>query len=447
MHLLDSALVFTQKSFFEAGLTEPDPDPGNKLYSTRILGDIYFEKGDDQKALSYYREYLPGFIRFNKPPFAKYKQYNRDLGFVFNSMAKIFEKRGQIDSAIFYAKQAFANAQEYQDQENLFTAATLLSNYYEGKDEHAAFSYLKIATQAKDSMISSDKIKQAQILSFNEQVREKENAEADAKEAARDRMIIIISTILVAIISSLIWYRIRQLRLKYKTILEQKEVEKLKAKYEKQLLELEASALRAQMNPHFIFNCLNSIKALMQEQKTEKGVMYLTIFSKLIRTLFNNADKKEISIYDEIETCKYYLQLEAMRFDTKFSYAVNIENNIDLKSIHVPALIIQPFIENAIWHGIIPRNSGGHISLNVVRKNGVIEIIIDDDGIGRETSQQNKSASGLAHKSRGVNLTQSRLELNNLLQQRQAKLKIIDKKDENDVATGTTVIIKIKEDA
>src|SRR5260221_8539796 len=109
-------------------------------------------------------------------------------------------------------------------------------------------------------------------------------------------MIIIISTILVAIISSLIWYRIRQLRLKYKTILEQKEVEKLKAKYEKQLLELEASALRAQMNPHFIFNCLNSIKALMQEQKTEKGVMYLTIFSKLIRTLFNNADKKEISI-------------------------------------------------------------------------------------------------------------------------------------------------------
>ena len=121
------------------------------------------------------------------------------------------------------------------------------------------------------------------------------------------------------------------------------------------MLELEAKALRAQMNPHFIFNCLNSIKSLIQQHEEEKSVTYLTTFSKLIRTLFNNADKKEISLYDEIETCKLYLQLEAMRFDTKFSYSVNVDENIDLKSIQVPALIIQPFIENAIWHGIVPR--------------------------------------------------------------------------------------------
>ena len=131
--------------------------------------------------------------------------------------------------------------------------------------------------------------------------------------------------------------------------------ERIKAAHEKELLELEAKALRAQMNPHFIFNCLNSIKSLIQQHEEEKSVTYLTTFSKLIRTLFNNADKKEISLYDEIETCKLYLQLEAMRFDTKFSYSVNIDEDIDLKSIHVPALIIQPFIENAIWHGIVPK--------------------------------------------------------------------------------------------
>lgn len=222
--------------------------------------------------------------------------------------------------------------------------------------------------------------------------------------------------------------------------------EQEKAKHEKDLLELEAKALRAQMNPHFIFNCLNSIKSMMQEQQTEKGIIYLTTFSKLIRTLFNNADKKLISLYDEIETCKFYLQLEAMRFDTKFSYSVNVDDNIDLKSIQVPALIIQPFIENAIWHGIVPRNTGGKVSLNVLRKGVVIEVIIDDDGIGREASAQNKSTSGLAHQSKGVNLTQSRLELNNLLQQRQAKLETIDKKDETGTATGTKVIITIKEE-
>ncbi len=224
-----------------------------------------------------------------------------------------------------------------------------------------------------------------------------------------------------------------------------KKQEKEKAALKLQAVELEAKALRAQMNPHFIFNCMNSIKSLIQQNENEKSVTYLTTFSKLIRNLLNNADKKEISLFDEIETCKLYLQLEAMRFDTKFSYAVNADENIDLKSIQVPALIIQPFIENAIWHGIVPRNSTGLVSLIVQRKDGFIEIVIDDDGIGRVASAQNKSASGLAHQSKGVNLTQTRLELNNLLQQRQAKLEVIDKKDENGVTTGTMVIMNFKE--
>ena len=198
------------------------------------------------------------------------------------------------------------------------------------------------------------------------------------------------------------------------------------------------------MNPHFIFNCLNSIKSLIQQHEEEKSVTYLTTFSKLIRTLFNNADKKEISLHDEIETCKLYLQLEAMRFNNKLSYSVNIDENIDLKSIYVPALIIQPFIENAIWHGIVPKETGGTVLLNVMKANGTVKIVIDDNGIGRESSQQNKSLSGLAHQSKGVNLTQSRLELDNLLQQRQAGIEIVDKTDENGKAAGTKVVLTYK---
>jgi len=185
---------------------------------------------------------------------------------------------------------------------------------------------------------------------------------------------------------------------------------------------------------------------LIQQHEEEKSVNYLTTFSKLIRTLFNNAEKKEISLYDEIETCKLYLQLEAMRFDTRFSYDVHVDENLDLKSFEVPALIIQPFIENAIWHGIVPKGEGGHIDLSVIRKVNSVEIIIDDNGIGREASKQNKSASTLMHNSKGVNLTQSRLELDNLLRQRQAQLEITDKKDEQGLATGTKVIIAINEE-
>jgi anti-sigma regulatory factor (Ser/Thr protein kinase) len=222
-----------------------------------------------------------------------------------------------------------------------------------------------------------------------------------------------------------------------------KKSEKVKLNYEKHLIELEAKALRSQMNPHFVFNCLNSIKALMQDNDTEKGVNYLTTFSKLIRTLFNNADKKEITLYDEIETCKYYLQLEAMRFDTKFSYIINVSHEIDLKSIYIPALIIQLFIENAIWHGIIPKPGGGNVTLSVLQQTNAVEIIIEDDGIGREASAKSRTKADIGHQSKGVNLTQSRLELDNLLRQRFASIKTVDKFDNEGKATGTKVIVSL----
>lgn len=215
---------------------------------------------------------------------------------------------------------------------------------------------------------------------------------------------------------------------------------------EKQKIQTELMALRTQMNPHFIFNCMNSIKALIQLDEKDNAIAYLTTFSKLIRIILNNSDRQNITLYDEIETCRLYLQLEALRFNAGFSYTVNVEDNIDLKSVEVPALIVQPFIENAIWHGIASRGRGGNVSLNVINRNGIIEIKVEDDGIGREGSQQNKTDTGLSHKSKGMSLTQSRLELDNLLRQRQAQLEIIDKKDEKGIAKGTAVIIRIRED-
>ena len=157
--------------------------------------------------------------------------------------------------------------------------------------------------------------------------------------------------------------------------------------------------------------------------------------------------KKEITLYDEIETCRLYLQLEAMRFKNKLSYVVNIGENIDLKSLFVPALIIQPFIENAIWHGIVPKEDGGTVLLNVLKEHGTIKIVVDDDGIGRVASQQNKSGSSLTHQSKGINLTQSRLALDNLLKQRQLRLEMVDKKNENGITTGTAAIIILAADS
>ncbi|MEO8415245.1 MAG: histidine kinase [Ginsengibacter sp.] len=222
--------------------------------------------------------------------------------------------------------------------------------------------------------------------------------------------------------------------------------EQLKSIYEKELLELEAKALRAQMNPHFIFNCMNSIKSLIQKNEQEKAITYLTTFSKLIRTVFQNSDKREISLFDEIETCRLYMQLESMRFGNKFSYTFKIDETLDLKSIKVPALIIQPFIENAIWHGIMPKEDGGSVAVTLDRTDHKIRCIIDDNGIGREISKQNKFlVESLAHESKGERLTQARLDLDNLLNERTASVEINDKKDDNSKPCGTNIILSFDE--
>jgi hypothetical protein len=217
--------------------------------------------------------------------------------------------------------------------------------------------------------------------------------------------------------------------------------EQQKVEHEKELMELEAKALRAQMNPHFIYNCMNSIKSLIQNDEKVKSVDYLATFSKLIRTLFQNSDKRQISLYEEIETCKYYLELEGMRLPGRLNYQFNIDSNIDLKSVMVPALIIQPFIENAIWHGIAPKEKGGNVSISVKKDTDTIICEIDDDGIGRALSQQNKPVSGLFHESKAVRLSEARLGLEKMLNEKDNSIQIIDKYD-GDVATGTKVVIQ-----
>ena len=192
---------------------------------------------------------------------------------------------------------------------------------------------------------------------------------------------------------------------------------------------------------------MNSIKSLIQQDEKEKATTYLTTFSKLIRTIFQNSDKREITLFDEIETCRLYTQLEGMRFGNKLSYSFNVDETIDLKSIMVPALILQPFIENAIWHGIMPTEEGGTIHVTISKKEDKIFCIVEDDGIGRDVSMQKRlNGSPSAHQSKGVRLTQTRLELSNILNQRKATVEIIDKKSGKDEPAGTKVILVFNEE-
>lgn len=216
------------------------------------------------------------------------------------------------------------------------------------------------------------------------------------------------------------------------------------ANFEKQATTLKEQAMRAQMNPHFIFNCLNSIKSLIQEDRKKEAIVYLTTFSRLIRNQLNNAQEL-ISLHSELETCKLYTQLEALRFGEAISCNFEVNSNIDLFSVQVPPLILQPFIENAIWHGILP-NNGGCVTVTISQQSNQINCVIDDDGIGRKRSLKSKSKEMPSHESKGMQLVQNRLNLYNAVSRYGSSIDVIDKTDEEGNATGTQVILTFKQE-
>ncbi|RLD57247.1 MAG: hypothetical protein DRJ05_10000, partial [Bacteroidetes bacterium] len=208
---------------------------------------------------------------------------------------------------------------------------------------------------------------------------------------------------------------------------------------EKQLFELEQKTLRLQMNPHFIFNSLNSIQSYIINHKAELAVGYLSKFSKLMRLILANSGSKFIVLKEELRALNYYLELEKLRFDNKFEYHIHIDKNIEEDFMSIPPMIIQPYVENAIIHGLINKPRKGKIDIRFTLNNESICCKVTDNGIGREKAMQLSRNSGIIKKSQGMMITKSRLETLNKQYNEEFSVEIIDLKDEKGNATGTEV--------
>jgi len=218
-----------------------------------------------------------------------------------------------------------------------------------------------------------------------------------------------------------------------------KHEEQLKTEFNKQLAQAENKALRAQMNPHFIFNCLNSINNFIINQKHEIASDYLIKFSKLIRLVLDNSRSETITVAKELETLKLYVLLESARYDNKFNCIYTIDENVDINSIMIPPMLLQPYVENAIWHGLMQKEDEGTVTLEIKKQDEeFLNISISDDGIGREKAAELKSKSA-THKSHGLKVTSQRIEMMNKLNSTGAHVTIIDLQDELGNATGTKV--------
>ncbi|MBG7612058.1 histidine kinase [Polaribacter sp. BAL334] len=226
----------------------------------------------------------------------------------------------------------------------------------------------------------------------------------------------------------------------------QKQISSLKEqiKLKNKIDELALISLRSQMNPHFIFNALNSIKHYIINNETKNAAHYLTKFSKLIRKILEASNSKEITLQEELETIELYISIENIRFSNEIDFQIIINEKIKLNTIKIPPLILQPFLENAIWHGLSTKQKDKKIFISIDKKdNKHIVISIEDNGIGRKAAEKIKLEKSIKRKSIGIHLTKNRLS--NFVKSYKNDYTIIYKDLEDDFknSLGTRVVLKI----
>lgn len=227
-------------------------------------------------------------------------------------------------------------------------------------------------------------------------------------------------------------------------IVQVRKEERLKSDYERRLADVEMSALRAQMNPHFIFNSLNSIEYYIINNEPEKASDYLNRFSRLIRLILQNSKSATVPIKDDLEALRLYIEMESMRFDNLFDYEVSVEKGFDLERTVIPPMLLQPYVENAIWHGLMQKKAGaGKLALTLRRSNNHLICTIEDNGIGREEARKLKSKSATSRKSFGMKITSDRLAMLNRLAGTDASVQVFDLYNSAGEGTGTRVELVI----
>lgn len=217
----------------------------------------------------------------------------------------------------------------------------------------------------------------------------------------------------------------------------------IEAEFQTKMAKVEMKALRAQMNPHFIFNCLNSIYHFMSKKDTAQASKYLIKFSNLIRSILENSLHQEVALKEDLEALELYIQLEQMRLDNKFDYELIIAAEIDINSIYVPPLIMQPFVENSIWHGLSNKASAGKIKIDISLESQMLKYVLEDNGTDEITSSDLPEIQKLKKSSIGIAATKERLDLVNKKNNSQANFLMIDLRDEKNSYCGKRIELKL----
>ncbi|MCF8372561.1 MAG: DUF2225 domain-containing protein [Bacteroidales bacterium] len=427
----DSALFYYQKSYDVAKNHNLMQIMGIALGN---IGNLYKRSDDYKTAFQYYTDSYE-ILKKTKDK----KRISQRL----NAMSDLFRRMEQYDSAKIYLDRAYRMTKElkYKDLEQ-----ECLLDYYllydDQKQYKNALAFFVRYSNLKDTLFNEssrrelaefeakyETEKQTSKIKFLE--KEKEINSLDLNRQKMQKNFFIVLAVLLILLGMLLFNRYQLRQRNYRS------------QVELQTQAMEQRLLRAQMNPHFIFNSLNAIQSFITENNAETASRFLRKFADLIRYNLESTRNAFVPLEQEINALENNLELESIRFNHCFDFKITIDEAIDPVNLTIPPLLIQPFIENSIIHGLATKNSDGLLEVEFVKKDKTIDALITDNGIGREKSAQIKDGKKKGKKSLGIQLIKERLDLLNRQGNTNSSFKIVDLYDDKHQPSGTKVILNI----
>jgi len=386
-----------------------------------------------------YNSYSQYYIRKNQKKEAKNSLQKAEEEFLsvddkfglsdtYMFLAQIYFDEKELEKSLQFSNKSLELAKELDLTEARMNAEKLLSQIYDQKeDQKLALYHLKNYDIEKEKF---DAVKNEQQRLKTELNFQYEKQQLEKREnASRERLKWIFTVLIIGLLllGLFLFYRNKE---KQKTLLLQK-----------QLTEFEHKALHLQMNPHFVFNCLAAISAFVIQNGKDEAIRYLAKFSKLMRLTLEFSKESSITLDKEIEALQNYLELEQLRFNNKFDFNISKESNIE-DDTAIPSLLLQPYVENAIIHGVVPLEDKGFINIIFRQIEDQLICIITDNGVGIEQSKKNKETFVNAHKSMAMEISKKRLETLEQLENKKIELSITELRD-NEKILGTQILIKL----
>lgn len=397
------------------------------------MSTSYLENGEHRLALEYCRKALHH---------AQFSGLRRLTAICNTNLGRIWLTMNQPDSALAYLHRSIDIGKAMGDIQMVSSNYDYLSYYYKMKDDYKKALELKEEyIQVKDSIYNLEVSRQLAEMkeAYESEKKEQEigllTRDAEIKDLQIKRQqtltwVLIAAVLLIVLVAVLLFGRMKQ-----KQKLEKSELEKKN-------LETESKLLHAQINPHFIFNALNSIQSYISTREGLKAMTYLAKFSQLIRSILENSRKPMISLEDEINTLRLYIELEAMRFAGKFEFSIGVGEGLNLSRIYIPPMLVQPFVENSIKHGFRGLQRKGQLDISFSQSNGTLTCVVEDNGVGRRPAGEESRETGSGHVSLGLQVTRERLETLKNEKKVRAGYRIEDLTSEDQPA-GTRVILTV----